>query len=235
GDDQRRERPEPVAGERLRDQRQAARRLVEDDPGEHARGDEAGEDDERAEEAAHRSGHEHAAEQGDARRGEQRKGRRKREPVDRGCRDHGVASVWSPRISGKPRSETSAGQAERKSSSPTSGITIASSSGRTSGASSRTSRPRAVWSTAEITRSMYIAARTMPAAPATAQPQATPYTPARIRNSPANAQEPGTASAMIPVVISRVARTGRPRAIPPRPAKALVPVRISTMPARRNI
>ena len=39
---------------------------------------------------------------------------------------------------------------------------------------------------------------------------------------------------MIPVVISRVASTGRPRAIPPRPAKALVPVRTSTMPASRK-
>ena len=124
--------------------------LVEDDPGEHGRRDETGEDDERAEEPAHRRRNEHAAEQGDAGRGEQRQGRRKREPVDLRCRDHGTASVWSPRISGKPRSETSAGQAERKSSSPTSGTTIASSSGLTSGASSRTSRPRAVWSTAEI-------------------------------------------------------------------------------------
>ncbi len=39
---------------------------------------------------------------------------------------------------------------------------------------------------------------------------------------------------MIPVVINTVASTGRPRAIPPRPAKALVPVRSSTMPARRK-
>ena len=39
---------------------------------------------------------------------------------------------------------------------------------------------------------------------------------------------------MIPVVISTVASTGRPRAIPPRPAKALVPVRSSTIPASRN-
>ena len=39
---------------------------------------------------------------------------------------------------------------------------------------------------------------------------------------------------MIPVVISTVASTGRPRAIPPRPANELVPVRGSTIPASRK-
>ena len=81
---------------------------------------------------------------------------------------------------------------------------------------------------------MYIAASTIAAAPTTAQPQPTSYTPARIRNSPAKLTEPGTARAMIPVVISSVASAGRPRAIPPRAAKALVPVRVSTMPASRK-
>ena len=81
---------------------------------------------------------------------------------------------------------------------------------------------------------MYIAARTIAAAPTTAQPQPSRYTPARTRNSPAKATDPGTASAMIPVVISTVASAGRPRAIPPRPLKALVPVRTSTIPASRK-
>ena len=94
-DDQRRERTEPVTGERLGDQRQPVGGLVEDDRGEDARGDEAGEDDEGAEDAAHPPGHEHAAEQGHARGTEQRQRRRQREPVDLRGRDHGVASVCS--------------------------------------------------------------------------------------------------------------------------------------------
>ena len=39
---------------------------------------------------------------------------------------------------------------------------------------------------------------------------------------------------MIPVVISTVASAGRPRAIPPSAANALVPVRVSTIPASRK-
>ena len=39
---------------------------------------------------------------------------------------------------------------------------------------------------------------------------------------------------MIPVVISTVASAGLPRAIPPSPANALVPVRVSTIPASRK-
>src|SRR6266849_7236560 len=81
---------------------------------------------------------------------------------------------------------------------------------------------------------MYIAASTIAAAPTTAQPQPRWKTPARIRNSPANADDSGTASAMIPVVISTVASTGRPRAIPPRRPSSPVVVRRSTIPASRN-
>jgi hypothetical protein len=81
---------------------------------------------------------------------------------------------------------------------------------------------------------MYIAARTIAAAPTTAQPQPSPKTPARIRNSPANAVDPGTASAITPVVISSVASAGRPRAIPPSRAKSPVAARRSITPASRK-
>ena len=81
---------------------------------------------------------------------------------------------------------------------------------------------------------MYIAASTIPVAPATAQPQPVPKTPSRIRNSPANADEPGTASAMIPVTMSIVASTGRPRAMPPSRSKLPVEVRRSIVPASRK-
>jgi hypothetical protein len=81
---------------------------------------------------------------------------------------------------------------------------------------------------------MYMAASTIPSAPTTAQPQPVPKIPARIRNSPANAVEPGTASAMMPVAMSTVARAGRPRAIPPSRSKLPVEVRLSIVPATRN-
>ena len=42
------------------------------------------------------------------------------------------------------------------------------------------------------------------------RPSPASKTPSRIRNSPANAAEPGTASAMIPIVISTVASAGQP-------------------------
>ena len=66
---------------------------------------------------------------------------------------------------------------------------------------------------------MYIAASTIATAPITAYIQPCWKTPARIGNSPANADEPGTASAITPIVISTVASAGRPRAIPPRRSK----------------
>ena len=59
-------------------------------------------------------------------------------------------------------------------------------------------------------------------------------TPARIRNSPAKLADSGTASAMMPVVMTSVASAGRPRAMPPSCAKTPVPVRRSTEPASRK-
>jgi hypothetical protein len=81
---------------------------------------------------------------------------------------------------------------------------------------------------------MYIAASTIAIAPTTAQPHPLSKTPVRMRNSPAKAVEPGTASAMMPVIMSTVARTGRPRAMPPNRSKLPVPVRASTRPASRK-
>src|SRR5947208_682095 len=71
-------------------------------------------------------------------------------------------------------------------------------------------------------------------APTTEYPQPRVNTPARISNSPANADEPGTANPMIPVVIRTVARIGRPRANPPRRANSPVAARRSIPPASRK-
>ena len=81
---------------------------------------------------------------------------------------------------------------------------------------------------------MYIAASTMATAPTTAQPQPCWNTPARMRNSPANDVESGTASEITPVVRISVASAGRPRAMPPSRRNSPVEVRRSTMPASRN-
>ncbi len=81
---------------------------------------------------------------------------------------------------------------------------------------------------------MYIAASTIPVAPSTAHHHARWYAPPRIRNSPANAAEPGTASEITPVAISSVASAGRPRAMPPRNANWSLVVRRSIVPAMRN-
>ena len=127
-----------------------------------------------------------------------------------------------------------AGQADNASRQPTSGTTIPSSAGRRSSATSGTAGPGSLCSTAEIRRSMYIAASTIPAAPTTDQPQPVLKTPARIRNSPANADEPGTASAMIPVTMIIVASAGLPRAMPPSRSRLPVEVRRSIVPASRK-
>ena len=103
-----------------------------------------------------------------------------------------------------------AGQAERASRHATSGTTTPSSAGRRSSAASETAGPTSRCRTAEISRSMYMAASTIATAPTTAQPQPCWKTPARMRNSPAKAVENGTASAIIPVVISTVASNGPP-------------------------
>ena len=110
----------------------------------------------------------------------------------------------------------------------------ASSPSRRSSAESGTAGPTSWCSTPEIARSMYIAASTIPAAPTTAQPQPCWKTPARIRNSPANEVESGTASEMTPIVSTSVASAGRPRAMPPSSRNSPVDVRRSTIPAIRN-
>ena len=81
---------------------------------------------------------------------------------------------------------------------------------------------------------MYIAASTMPVAPSAAHHQARWNAPARIRNSPANAAEPGTASEITPTVSSSAASAGRPRAMPPSSRNSPVVVRRSTAPAIRK-
>jgi hypothetical protein len=53
-------------------------------------------------------------------------------------------------------------------------------------------------------------------------------------NSPANAVESGTASAITPVVSSSVASAGLPRAIPPSSLSSPLAVRRSMTPAVRN-
>ena len=81
---------------------------------------------------------------------------------------------------------------------------------------------------------MYIAASTIAPAPIAAHHQARWNAPARIRNSPANVAEPGTASEMIPTVMNKVASAGRPLAIPPSSANSPVVDRRSIVPASRK-
>ena len=93
------------------------------------------------------------------------------------------------------------------------------SAGRRSSASAGTAGPTFSCRTAEISRSMYIAASTMATAPTTAQPQPTSKTPLRTRNSAAKAVEPGTASAITPVAIRIVASIGPPPRHPAQPGE----------------
>src|SRR5664279_478632 len=183
-----------------------------------------------------RPGDQYRGEQRDPGRAEEREDRREREPVDVRRMDHLnctriVSDGWSP---ANEWCEMLAGHTERASSTPTSGTSRASSPGRRSSASSRTVEPRDWCSTAEMSRSMYIAPSTIATAPITAHHHARWYAPARIRNSPANAAEPGTASEMTPTVMSSVASAGRPRAMPPSSANSPVVVRRSTTPAMRK-
>src|SRR6185503_1571519 len=165
---------------------------------------------------------------------------RERGPVERGRGElrQGAASNKELTVpAGLPPKEWSviaAGQKESASRRTTSGTMTPISAGRRSSAASVTAEPGFLCRTAEIRRSMYIAASTMATAPATAQPQPRVKIPFRIKNSPANALDPGTARAITPVVISIVATTGRPRAIPPRRARFPVAARLSTAPARRK-
>ncbi len=109
-----------------------------------------------------------------------------------------------------------------------------SSGRRTSDAFFGTASPTSRCSSAETSRNMYIAASTIATRPGIAQPQPCWKTPARIRNSPAKAFDPGTASEMTPTEMMRVARIGRPRAIPPRRDRAPLEVRVSITPASRK-
>src|SRR5262249_19469893 len=119
---------------------------------------------------------------------------RKREPVDvrlRDRRDHlnwdaTSAAPWSPRKEG---CVIAAGQTESASRQAISGTVTPSSAGRRSSAESETAGPTSRCSTAEIRRRTYIAASTIATAPVTAQPHPRWKTPARMRNSPANADE----------------------------------------------
>ena len=148
-----------------------------------------------------------------------------------------MARTASSRTGSEPtaRLEMRFGQADSPIRQSTSGTTIASSPRRRSSALSLTAGPTSWCRTAEIARSMYIAASTIAPAPITAQTQPCWKTPARIRNSPANVVESGTASEMTPTAMITVASAGRPRAMPPSSANSpRVPVRRSTIPAIRN-
>src|SRR6266516_1931518 len=166
-------------------------------------------------------------------------GRRERAAVDARAGDHGDASnceLTSVRARSlvNDRSVIAAGQTDSASKQASSGTIAPSSAGLRSSASGVTAGPGSRCRTAEISRSMYMAASTIATAPTTEYPQPRVKTPARISNSPANADEPGTASPMIPVVIRTVARIGRPRAKPPSRENSPVVARRSIPPASRN-
>src|SRR4051794_1227618 len=204
------------------------------------RGDEGAEEsrggDDRSEGPARRARHEDGAEQRDEGRAEQDEDRRDRPPVDGRRVDHlkPTLTAWTGASFVNEWCETPAGQAERKRSAATSGTIRASPPAGGSAAWSVTTERRAWWSTAEISRSMYIAASTIAAAPITAHHQCRWNAPARMRNSPANDAEPGTAREITPTVMSSVASAGRPFAIPPSSANWSVVVRRSIVPASRK-
>src|SRR5581483_2176432 len=231
------ERRPAVAEDRVVDDRRPGRRLRVDDHREREGDHEAREADqggERLADDARRQHRDHQQEPGGA---DERERRRDGEPVDVRLLDHlppPVSTATNACCPPTARSETSAGQAERPIRQRISGTTTASSPGRRSSALSGTAGPTSWWRTAEIARSMYIAASTIATPPTTAQPHPWRKTPARIRNSPAKELESGTASEMIPIVITTVASAGRPRAIPPSSRNSPVDVRRSTMPATRN-
>src|SRR5581483_11702779 len=212
GEDHLRERSPPVAPHRVVDDCRRDRRAVVEECRQDARRDERTERDERARRPPRARGREHGHHQEHSSRTDQRKAGREREPVDVRRVDHlatsSVGSAWAC-------PETRFGQAESPIRHRTSGTRIASSPTRRSSALSLTAGPTSWWSTAEIARSMYIAASTIAAAPITAQIQPCWNTPARMRNSPANVVESGTASEITPTIITTVASAGRPRAIPP--------------------
>src|SRR5689334_9088164 len=236
GDDHRGEGGEAVAVEGVRDDGVRVR-------GSHVEGDgepECGGVPERADDAgcslAPSARDEHGAEQRHARRDQQRVHRREREPVDVRPRDHlnWVRTSSAPWSLWKECCVIAAGQIESASRHARRGTVTPSSAGRRSSAESDTAGPTSRCSTAETRRSTYMAASTIARAPATDHPQPRWKTPARIRNSPANADDNGTASAITPAVSRTVASAGRPRAIPPSRPSSPVSARRSTIPASRN-
>src|SRR3954447_6950970 len=261
-DDHLRELPEPVALQRIGDDpmRMRAADIQCDREPERGRVPERAHDGARrppppAERAAPRArrrgrpaGNENRSHQRECGREKERVHRAEREPVDVRALDHGVVTgpylvqpVANVDVAAAPGCFVpnawpliAAGHAERTSRQARSGTVTPSSAGRRSSAASVTEAPISRCSTAEINRSMYIAASTIATAPTTDQPQPRRNTPARMRNSPANAPENGTARPMMPVAISTVARAGRPPALPPMRARSPVVARRSTMPASRK-
>src|SRR2546427_345706 len=169
------ERGPAVAGHRVCDQRGRARAAVVEDAAEDTGGDEARGSDGCREGVPEPPGHEHRSEQCHAGDADQRQRRREREPVDVRRRDrradHGVVPPSDGSDPWVPPNEwplTAFGQTESATRQTTSGMTMKSWSERRSGARSGTVSPRRSCRTAEMTRSVYIAARTIAAAPTAA-------------------------------------------------------------------
>src|SRR6185436_10562314 len=171
-DDHLRQSTEAVAADRVRDQAVRLWRMDVDDDRVHERAGEAEPRGERAEVAAVLPRDQHRAQQREAHRAEQHQLRREREPVDVGSRNHFAASncmFTSVRARSlvNERSVIAAGQTDSASRHASSGTIAPSSAGRRSSASAETAGPGSRCSTAEISRSMYIAAKTIATAPTT--------------------------------------------------------------------
>src|SRR6185437_11541241 len=177
-----------VAVEGSRDDRVAVSAVHVEPDREHEAGHEAGQRAARRRDPPCRARHEHGAEERTEGGAGEREDRTEPEPVDGRRVDHLnwllTAAVGESGV--KEWLLMPAGHTERKSSPATSGTTSASSPGRRSSASLETVEPRASCRTAEISRSMYIAASTIAPAPIADHHQARWKTPARMRNSPAN-------------------------------------------------
>ena len=98
----------------------------------------------------------------------------------------------------------------------------------------RRGSPGGSCSTAEIQRSMYIAASTIVIEASVPTSQNSRNAPSSTRNSDAKRPDPGTASVAMPVVMQIVASAGRPRASPPTRSNRSLPKRICTQPASRK-
>src|SRR5690348_9320488 len=116
-EDDLRQRGPAIAEEAVEHDRAGRARRVDVEPG---RGDEAADEperrDARAEPPPQRCGHEHGAEERDARSREKREDRREREPVDTRRVDHGTTLDWAGWFGHRPTNEwwlTAAGHADR--------------------------------------------------------------------------------------------------------------------------